>query len=64
MVEFDASTRTAQDAANAISCTGGQIVKSFIFVTQQTRCGMLVMFKLAPADLQTLAQGRVLAVKA
>ena len=29
--EFPASTRTAQDAANAIGCTVGQIVKSLIF---------------------------------
>ena len=29
--EFPASTRTAQDAANAIGCTIGQIVKSLIF---------------------------------
>lgn len=43
VVEFDASTRTAQDAANAIGCTVGQIVKSLIFVTKQTRRGVLVL---------------------
>lgn len=43
VVEFDASTRTAQDAANAIGCTVGQIVKSLIFVTRQTRRGVLVL---------------------
>jgi Cys-tRNA(Pro) deacylase len=30
--EFEATTRTAQDAANAIGCTVGQIVKSLLFV--------------------------------
>ena len=30
--EFQASTRTAGDAANAIGCTVGQIVKSLLFV--------------------------------
>lgn len=30
--EFEAGTRTAQDAANAIGCTVAQIVKSLLFV--------------------------------
>ena len=30
--EFEASTRTAEDAAKAIGCTVGQIVKSLLFV--------------------------------
>jgi Cys-tRNA(Pro) deacylase len=30
--EFEASTRTAEDAANAIGCTVAQIVKSLLFV--------------------------------
>ncbi len=30
--EFEASTRTAEDAANAVGCTVGQIVKSLVFV--------------------------------
>ena len=30
--EFESSTRTAQDAANSIGCTVGQIVKSLLFV--------------------------------
>ena len=30
--EFEATTRTAQDAANAIGCTVAQIVKSLLFV--------------------------------
>ena len=30
---FDASTRTAQDAANAIGTTVGQIVKSLVFIS-------------------------------
>ena len=32
VVEFDQPTRTAADAANAIGCTIGQIVKSLLFV--------------------------------
>ena len=30
--EFESSTRTAQDAADSIGCTVGQIVKSLLFV--------------------------------
>ena len=30
--EFESSTRTAQDAANSVGCTVGQIVKSLLFV--------------------------------
>jgi Cys-tRNA(Pro) deacylase len=30
--EFEATTRTAQDAANAIGCTVAQIVKSLLFI--------------------------------
>ncbi|MCB9078256.1 MAG: YbaK/EbsC family protein [Anaerolineaceae bacterium] len=33
--EFQASTRTAQDAADAIGCTVGQIVKSLLFVVDE-----------------------------
>jgi Cys-tRNA(Pro) deacylase len=32
--EFDATTRTAEDAANAIGCTVAQIVKSLLFVVE------------------------------
>ena len=32
LTEFDASTRTAQDAANAIGCELGQIVKTLFFL--------------------------------
>ncbi|MBE0686517.1 MAG: YbaK/EbsC family protein, partial [Anaerolineaceae bacterium] len=34
VVEFPESTRTAQDAANAIGCQVEQIVKSLVFVRQ------------------------------
>lgn len=34
--EYPASTRTAQEAASAIGCTVGQIVKSLIFKAAQT----------------------------
>jgi len=43
VVEFPASTRTAQDAANAIGCQVAQIVKSLIFRTQQTQKPILVL---------------------
>lgn len=43
VVEFDASTRTAQDAANAIGCTVGQIVKSLIFKGRQSGKPLLVL---------------------
>lgn len=43
VVEFPASTRTAQDAANAIGCQVAQIVKSLIFRTQQTQRPILVL---------------------
>ncbi len=32
VVEFDASTRTAEDAAAAVGCQVGQIVKSLVFL--------------------------------
>jgi len=43
IVEFSASTRTAQEAADAIGCTVAQIVKSLIFCTQQTNQPILVL---------------------
>jgi prolyl-tRNA editing enzyme YbaK/EbsC (Cys-tRNA(Pro) deacylase) len=43
IVEFSASTRTAQEAADAIGCTIAQIVKSLIFCTQQTNQPILVL---------------------
>jgi len=43
IVEFSESTRTAQDAANAIGCTVAQIVKSLIFCTEKTQQPILVL---------------------
>jgi prolyl-tRNA editing enzyme YbaK/EbsC (Cys-tRNA(Pro) deacylase) len=37
VVEFDASTRTSEDAAAAIGCTVGEIAKSLIFKSAQGR---------------------------
>ncbi len=34
VTEFEASTRTAEDAAKAVGCAVGQIVKSLLFVVQ------------------------------
>lgn len=43
VVEFSATTRTAADAAAAIGCQVGQIVKSLIFKTQDTQQAILVL---------------------
>ncbi len=43
VIEFSESTRTAQDAANVIGCVVGQILKSIIFRTTQTKRGVLVL---------------------
>jgi prolyl-tRNA editing enzyme YbaK/EbsC (Cys-tRNA(Pro) deacylase) len=40
--EFPQGTRTAQDAANAIGCSIGQIVKSLIFKTSHEK-GVLIL---------------------
>jgi len=43
IVEFSASTRTAQEAADAIGCTVAQIVKSLIFCTREANQPILVL---------------------
>jgi len=43
VVELPASTRTAQDAAQAIGCEVGQIVKSLVFRRQQSGQPVLVL---------------------
>ena len=43
VVEFDESTHTAQDAANAIGCDVAQIAKSILFRTAQTGRAVLVI---------------------
>ena len=43
IVEFSASTRTAQEAADAIGCTIAQIVKSLVFCTEQSNKAVLVL---------------------
>ncbi|MCB1416714.1 MAG: YbaK/EbsC family protein [Nitratireductor sp.] len=42
-VELDASTRTAQEAADAIGCTASQIVKSLVFRGEDTGEAILVL---------------------
>ncbi len=42
VTEFEMSTRTAEDAANALGCTVGQIVKSLIFVVRDQPILVLV----------------------
>jgi prolyl-tRNA editing enzyme YbaK/EbsC (Cys-tRNA(Pro) deacylase) len=43
VVELPASTRTAQEAASAVGCTVGQIVKSLVFRATQTGKPLLVI---------------------
>ena len=43
VLEFEATTRTAADAAAAIGCTVGQIAKSLIFRTADSRRPVLVV---------------------
>jgi prolyl-tRNA editing enzyme YbaK/EbsC (Cys-tRNA(Pro) deacylase) len=43
VIEFAASTRTAQEAADRVGCSLGQIVKSMVFRGQATNKGVLVL---------------------
>ena len=43
VVEFEESTRSAQEAADAIGCELGQIVKSLVFKTKKSRAAVLVL---------------------
>ncbi len=43
VLEFDASTRTAVDAANAIGCTVPQIAKSLVFAAAESGRPVLVV---------------------
>ena len=42
MLEFDAGTRTAEDAAAAIGCTVAQIAKSLVFRSASGRSVLIV----------------------
>jgi len=43
VIEFSDSTRTAQEAANAIGCTVGQIAKSLIFKGKSSQKPILII---------------------
>lgn len=43
VIELPASTRTAPEAAQAVGCQVGQIVKSLVFRTQNSRRAVLVL---------------------
>jgi prolyl-tRNA editing enzyme YbaK/EbsC (Cys-tRNA(Pro) deacylase) len=43
VIEFEQSTRTAQEAADRVGCTLGQIVKSLIFKGQISGKGLLIL---------------------
>jgi prolyl-tRNA editing enzyme YbaK/EbsC (Cys-tRNA(Pro) deacylase) len=42
-IEFSASTRTAQEAADAIGCNIAQIIKSLVFCTDKTNQPILIL---------------------
>jgi prolyl-tRNA editing enzyme YbaK/EbsC (Cys-tRNA(Pro) deacylase) len=55
VVEFGSSTRTAQDAADSIGCTVGQIAKSLVFKEKNTGRAVLVIASGAHrVDLDTI----------
>jgi prolyl-tRNA editing enzyme YbaK/EbsC (Cys-tRNA(Pro) deacylase) len=43
VIEFADSTRTAREAADRVGCQLGQIVKSMIFMGQESKKGILVL---------------------
>ena len=43
VIELPESTRSAQEAANAIGCDLGQIVKSLVFKEKNTEIGVIVL---------------------
>lgn len=43
IIEFSASTRTAQEAADQIGCNVAQIIKSLVFCTQETNKPILIL---------------------
>jgi prolyl-tRNA editing enzyme YbaK/EbsC (Cys-tRNA(Pro) deacylase) len=43
VLEFDASTRTAADAAEALGCTVAQIAKSLLFMASESKRPVLVI---------------------
>ena len=43
VLEFDASTRTAADAAEAIGCTVAQIAKSLLFMAAESKRPVLII---------------------
>jgi prolyl-tRNA editing enzyme YbaK/EbsC (Cys-tRNA(Pro) deacylase) len=55
VLEFDASTRTAEDAAAAIGCTVAQIAKSLVFRTGSGRAVLVVASGVNRVDEKKLA---------
>ncbi len=43
VIEFDQSTRTAQEAADRVGCQLGQIVKSLLFMTKESQKAVLIL---------------------
>jgi prolyl-tRNA editing enzyme YbaK/EbsC (Cys-tRNA(Pro) deacylase) len=57
ILELNASTRTAQEAAQAVGCEVGQIVKSLIFRGKQTGKAVLILTSGANrVDLEVVSQ--------
>jgi prolyl-tRNA editing enzyme YbaK/EbsC (Cys-tRNA(Pro) deacylase) len=55
VLEFDASTRTAGDAAAAIGCTVAQIAKSLVFLAQGGRPVLVVASGVHRVDEKRIA---------
>jgi Cys-tRNA(Pro) deacylase len=56
VLEFDATTRTAEDAAAAIGCTVAQIAKSLVFRAQDGRPILVVASGAHRVDEKTIAR--------
>ena len=59
VIEHEQTTRSAKDAAQAIGCAVGQIVKSLIFVTHDSRRPALILVS-GPNRVNELRMGQLI----
>jgi prolyl-tRNA editing enzyme YbaK/EbsC (Cys-tRNA(Pro) deacylase) len=59
IIEHEQTTRSAKDAAQAIGCAVGQIVKSLIFVTHESRRPVLILVS-GPNRVNELHMGQLI----
>ena len=59
VIEHEQTTRSAKDAAQAIGCAVGQIVKSLIFVTHDSRRPVLILVS-GPNRVNELRMGQLI----